>query len=224
MDKRKQRIASIIIGLILAGLLVVIAVRVIQERASRASAPTSFSATRIDVDSCRITMTTMTDDPGLLQYGSPGNLTFYHRFDESQVTPNSDGTFTQEADVNDLSEDSVEFMVVGHEDARAICAPYTGSTGGQDTSAGKTGIDALDSQDAVAQPTEPPSVPDEPITDTDTDLDDPDGDEDYTPLTIELAREFFQQNEGSDATECWDEFKANYTSYVHPCAQAWKEQ
>jgi hypothetical protein len=216
MEKKKQRIISVVIGLVLASLLIYIGVRIIQQRASRASQPTSFAAERVDVDTCRITASTVTDEPLLLRYGESAP-TFYYRMEAVNIEPQSDGSYKQEADVNNLGSGQISFLVEGHEDSQTTCDPFTGSAGSEDSDAGSDPL--LDGPASSPQLTTPAETePDETPTPTDP------ASVSKTALDQETADAYFDDNSNADAVGCFNEFKDDYYGVVQMCNQAWRNK
>ena len=210
MDKKTQRIVSIVIGLILAGLLLYIGFRIVQQRASRASVPESFTASRVDIDTCRISASTLSDEPLLVRYGET-SPTFYYRMESSNITPQADGTYLQEADVNNLGDGSITFLVENHEDISTICEPFTGSAGGDDTD------DSLSGFEGTGDLTEPTEVPVE-----DDDIEEVVEVISLEALTLDQAEAFFENNPNDDVIDCTNEFKDDYISFIQPCNAAWR--
>lgn len=137
MDKKKQRVISIIIGVILASLLLYIGVRVVQQRVSKASLPENLTASRVDADTCKISATTKTDEPVLLKYGETA-ATFYFRMEAQNIQPQADGSFLQEADINNLGAGKIMFLVENSEDVQTTCEPFTGDESASADGSGST--------------------------------------------------------------------------------------
>ena len=226
MDKKKQKLVSMVIGLVLALLLVVIGVRVIQRRASRASAPQNFSVSRVSETSCLATWTSEHGDVSawLVRYGeNEGSMPFFHRPEEPDMSSLGDGTYQIKTEINNLSENKINFVIEGYEEARASCDPYTGSAGSEDSTAG-TGLDIVQDDGGPINTPPPTSVP-EPT-------EEPEPTKGAVIVKSALSKAdadaFF--NEQSDAgntvdvTDCWDNFGDDYISYVQPCAEAAADQ
>lgn len=221
MDKKKQRILSIIIGLILASLLIYIGVRVLQQRASRASVPESFTAERIDSDTCRITAKTQTDEALLFRYGET-TPTFYYRMEAANITPDADGTYIQEADVNNLGSGQITFLVENHEDVSTTCEPFTGSSDTPSDDTAPVGLqDTTGGQQTVPQPTAIPVV-EEPVVE-DPVVDEPVEVVSKEALTKAEADAYFESNPNNDVIDCANEFKEDYLSYIQVCNEAWRD-
>lgn len=228
MDRGAQKVVSAIIGIILSGLLVYIGYQIVSQRASQASQPENFTCERVDVDTCRCSGLTKSDEPLLLRYGET-SPTFYYRMESVNIEPQADGTYKQEADINNLGSGQVSFLVENHEDIQTSCPAYTASAGSDDTSSDDSdiaGIEPISSpqpttrqpEDPVAQPTITPDDSDE-VTPTDT----PDPLK-REPLTRPVADAFFADsgNADADAQDCFEEFKDDYYGVVQVCNEAWR--
>jgi len=239
MDKKKQHIISIIIGVILATLLLYIGVRVVQQRASKASQPENLTATRVDVDTCKISATTRSDEPILLKYGETA-ATFYFRMEAQNIQPQADSTFVQEADINNLGSGKVMFVVENNEDIQTTCEPFSGDsaditadghasdaagspagTGSvSDTTSSLDDTSAADDATLSPTPTEPEVIDssDEESALTPT----PTGSLVKVALTRTIADAYFKDNPTADFTGCMTEFKDDYYAIVQVCNEAWR--
>lgn len=211
MDKKKQHIVSIVIGIILTVLLLIIGVRIVQRRSSQASEPTSFSAQRTDADSCKITAITTSDEGGLIRYGA-ASPTFFYRFSPENVAPQGDGTYIQEATIDQLSESRVTFVVEGHENITAACDPFSGAASATDTQSGNDSI--LPTAEPTIEPTaapalEPTSVP--PV-------------EEQEALTVEAAAAFYEDNTNATMAVCVKEFENEYLGLASACGKAYYQR
>lgn len=217
MEKKKQRIISAVIGVILASLLVYIGFRIVSQRASQASQPESFSCARVDIDTCRCSGITKSDVPLLLRYSE----TFYFRMESVNIEPQADGTYKQEADINNLGSGQIPFFVENHEDVRTSCDPYTASAGSEDP---KTDSDPLLDNDPVSSP-QPTTVQSLEPTDA---LEEPEPTEatslEREALDRDTADAFFEDsgNADADAQDCFEEFKADYYGVVQVCNESWR--
>lgn len=207
MNKKAQRIASIIIGLVLAILLVYVGVRIVQQRGSQASEPINIQASRLDVDTCRITVTTRSDEPALLRYGESA-LTFYHRMQPENIEPGPDGNYEQVADISNISAQQVTFIVENFEDIQAQCQPYTSSSGSSDSEAGLEDILPTQAPEptSVPEPTENEPAPTAGIS--------------KVGLDADTAEAYFDANSGATINDCVDEFKEDYYGVVQVCNKA----
>ncbi len=231
MDKKKQHVASIVIGLILAGLLVYIGVRVVQQRSSQASLPENLTATRLDADTCTVSATTKTDEPLLLKYGETA-ATFYFRMEPSNIQPQSDGTYLQEADINNISSGKMMFILESDENVQTTCEAF------------------VEEQPQVAEESEnstanPESTPDEAVEPTQSEpeiIDSTDEESTAVPtptesmsssaddslektaLTRDLADAYFVENPDADFTGCVEEFKSDYYELLQLCNEAWRNK
>lgn len=218
MEKRKQRIVSIIIGLVLASLLIYIGVRILQQRSSRASIPESFTVERIDTDTCRPTLITRTDEPVLLRYGESAP-TFYFRFEATDIEEQPDGTFQQQADVNNVGSGQITFLIEGQEDAQAMCDVSTNAAAEKDT---KADADPLLDGGVISQAPEPTAAPEPTLAleePTPTDAPAKSG------LPKATADEYFAKsgNEDADFIDCFNEFKDDNYGVVQVCNEAWRD-
>ncbi len=213
MDKKKQHIVSVIIGLILTLLLVIIGVRIVQRRSSQASEPTSLSAQRTDQDSCKLSATTKSDDPILVRYGA-ASPTFFFRFEPANVSPQGDGSYIQEASIDQLSESRVTFVVEGHENVTAACDPYSGSASTTDTQSGN---------DSILPTSVPTAVPDEPTT-APTIAPELESSDEQEALTIEAAAAFYEDNPDTFMSDCVKEFEGQYLGLASACGKAYYQK
>lgn len=215
MDKSKKHIASVIIGIVLTGLLIFIGFGIVQRRASQASEPTTFSAVRVDADSCKVTAVTKSDEPILLRYGA-ASPTFFFRYDAANVTPQGDGSYTQEAQIDQLSESRVTFVVEGHENITAACDPFSGSASTTDT---KSGNDALLPTSApTAAPEEPTATPTPSPADTTTAA------KEQEALTVEAAAAFYEDNTSASMSDCVKEFESDFLGLASACGKAYYQK
>ena len=217
MEKRKQRVISIIIGLILASLLIYIGVRVVQQRGTRASQPERVTADRKDNDTCELSAITLTDNPVLFRYGN-----FYYRMEQTDIAKQADGAFLQKADVNNISPGQVTFIVEGHEEMQAICDPFTNSAGTSDTNAGTDPLLEGNALNTDPEPTTEPEAeadptPAEPEPTTAPSIS-------KSGLTRDMADEFFADpdNDEADFIDCIHEFEDDYRGTVQVCNEAWR--
>lgn len=207
MNKKAQRIASIIIGLVLAVLLVYVGIRIVQQRGSQASEPINIQASRLDVDTCRVTVTTRSDEPALLRYGESA-LTFYHRMQPENIEPGPDGNYEQVADISNISAEQVTFIVENFEDTQAQCQPYTSSTGSSDSDTSLDEILPTSAPEPTSVPEPTESAPEEPSSVSKVGLD------------ADTAEAYFNANSGATINECVDEFKQDYYGVVQVCNKA----
>lgn len=213
MDKSKKHVASIIIGVVLTGLLLFIGFGVVQRRASQASEPTTFSAVRVDADSCKVTAVTKSDEAILLRYGA-ASPTFFFRFDAGNVTPQGDGSYTQESQIDQLSESRVTFVVEGHENITAACDPFSGSASTSDTKSGNDAI--LPTSAPTAIPDEPTAAPTSAPIEVTT--------EEQEGLTVEAAAAFYEDNTDASMSDCVKEFEGEYLGLASSCGKAYYQQ
>ena len=212
MDRKKQRIFSVIIGLILAGLVLVIGVRVIQRRASQAAQPASYTVKRISATSCQISAVTETDEPITSRYGEV-SPTFFFRFDPSQITPQGDGRYLQEATIEQLGEGRITFVVENYENISTTCDPFSGAASNVDTSATESILPTAAPEPTAADlPTATPTI-------------EPTAAPAATELPLEKAVAFFEATENSEAFigECVEEFKATYVGLVQVCGAGYQQ-
>lgn len=210
MDKKKQHIVSIIIGVVLTVLLLIIGVRIVQRRSSQASEPTSFSAQRTDADSCKITAITKSDEGILVRYGA-ASPTFFYRFSPENVAPQGDGSYTQEATIDQLSESRVTFVVEGHENITAACDPFSGSASTTDTKSGNDVI--LPTSAPTEEPTAAPTL--EPTQELA---------KEQEALTVEAAAAFYEDNATGTMAECVKEFEGDYLGLASACGKAYYQK
>lgn len=232
MDQKKQHIVSVIIGIILAGLLVYIGVRIVQQRTSRASLPENLTATRLDADTCTVSASTKTDEPLLLKYGETA-ATFYFRMEPSNIQPQSDGTYLQEADINNISSGKMMFILENDENVQTTCEAYVeeepSASANADEPTSPNASDALtDSTSEEPTPTEPEIIDstDESSTITPTPTTSTSTDDSLvkTALTRALADAYFDDNPDADFTGCMEEFKSDYYALVQVCNEAWRNK
>ncbi|MBP9798000.1 hypothetical protein KBC70_02535 [Candidatus Woesebacteria bacterium] len=210
MDKKKQHIVSIVIGIILTVLLLIIGVRIVQRRSSQASEPTSFSAQRTDADSCKITAITQSDEGILVRYGA-ASPTFFYRFSPENVAPQGDGSYIQEATIDQLSESRVTFVVEGHENITAACDPFSGAASATDTQSGNDSI--LPTAEPTVEPSAAPTV--EPTVDVP---------EEQEALTVEAAAAFYEDNPNEPMAGCVKEFENEYLGLASACGKAYYQR
>ena len=186
--------------------------RQVQRRSSQASEPTSLSAQRTDLDSCKITVITKSDEPVLLRYGATAP-TFFFRFEGANVTPQGDGSYTQEASIDQLSESRVTFVVEGHENITAACDPYSGSASTTDTKSGN---------DSILPTSAPTAIPDEPTTAPTSVPVQLTAEQDA--LTVEAATAFYEDNADAFMSDCVKEFEGEYLGLASACGKAYYQK
>lgn len=210
----KQKIATTAIGVVLAALLIFIGIRIVQQRGSRASAPDSIMCERISENTIRVISQTATEVPLLYRYGTSAETpTFFRRVEEREVTPNSDGRFTQTTDITGVSSDAITVLVEGAEDSRATCDPFTVST--EDTSA-EEGI--IPTSDPII--TEPPEeLPTVSVTEEPT----PTQTVERTALNLDDAKECFTDGTCETIQDCVAEFEDEHTGLANVCQNAYNQ-
>lgn len=222
MERKKQRIVSLIIGLILAALLIYIGVRIVQRRSSRASQPETFTVERVDATTCRPTAVTLTDTPILLRYGETAE-TFYFRYEASNIEKKEDGTFSQVADVRNLGAGQINFLVEGHEDIKAVCDAFSSASG--DTGSADEPDALAGSDEPLVEPTTTPEITEAPVEEAPDPTPTEAVSTSRTGLPKATADAFFAEDANSDAdfTDCNDEFQDEYYGVVQVCNEAWRD-
>lgn len=232
MDQKKQHAVSIVIGLVLAGLLVYIGVRVVQQRSSQASLPENLTATRLDADTCTVSATTKTDEPLLLKYGETA-ATFYFRMEPSNIQPQSDGTYLQEADINNISSGKMMFILESDENIQTTCEAFveeqpqaadeSESTASNLDSTAADVPESTQSEPEIIDSTDEESTAVPTPTESESSSSSSDGLE-KTALTRDLADAYFDENPNADFTGCVEEFKADYYALIQVCNEAWRNK
>lgn len=213
MERKKQRIVSIIIGVILAVLLITIGVRFVQRRASKASQPESITAQRVDADTCKVSAVTSTDEPLLIKYGST-TPTFFYRIEPSQIAPQGNGKYLQEAQIDQVGEEQVTFTVENFENISTICEPFSNTAGTQDTTANNNVIptEALSPTAALSEEPSPTQAPE--ITKSSVEKE---------GLSMEKATTYYQEHPDAFISACVDEFKDTYMGLAQICGAAYQK-
>lgn len=228
LDKRKQKIVSIVIGAVLAVVLIYIGVRIVQKRSTQASQPVSLQAVRQPGagDECKVTFQSASCDKSIIQYGTDasGNLPF---FDNEEQEPRiaAGGLCDHEFIVEGLSPSSTyTFAQVDHPEVKASCVPVAGAQAATAPTAAVT-----PSLTPALIESESESAASTPIPTTSVEAVGSDEDEDVTTdavqaLTIQMALTYFTANTSSTAVACVNNTAfASYRGRAYACSIAWNE-
>ena len=203
MNKRIQRIVSIIIGLIIAALLIYIGWRIIQRRQSRATTPVELQC-EIQGTNGTVTWRDANPEIEIISYGTVSSDS-YPFLCEEENTPTSgeEGLYDHTCTIGPLVSGTNYAVSIG--DVTAQC------------SASETTEEAVISIEPTSepQPTEAPSpTPEQNVEVTPV--------QDTQLLPQEKVTAYFDENEDATIEGCVNEFASeNYTGLGQMCSEEW---
>jgi len=233
MDHKKQRIASIIIGLIIAIFIFAVGIRIVQRRQSRATAPKNLTCI-ISGSEGIVKYSSADPEPGIVNYTTEASYNANQQFSFIAEADNSPkqaegGVYDQEIKIGPLVANTNYVVKVG--DQIATCT----ASGGEQSAAGLTPTQAAEIPSEPVNPTSQPmpeqsAVESTPIPQSTIVQEEP-VQAAQTGLTSEKVDKFYEDNPNGSIKDCSDAFKdekdANgdyYTNLGQACAEGWAKK
>jgi len=204
MNKKTQRVVSIVIGLILASLLLYIGWRIVQRRQSRASTPVKLSCT-VQGSNGVVTWQDSNAAIEIIAYGTVSSGTYPFLCEEENTPESADGgMYTHECTIGPLVSGSQYAVSIG--EITTECAG--------DTAVGEPALQPIEvAPTTKMEPTEGAITPaSEPI-----DL--------SVLLPEDEVTAYFEDNPDASVSDCVTHFSSkNYTGLGQMCSEAWAKR
>ena len=207
MDKNKQKIIAVSVGLVISILMIVVGVRIMQKRGSRASAPIELTCTISENEG---TARWRNSKPEMMIIGYGATEGQYPFLAEESNAPEAigNGSYQHEITFGPINQNSSYYVQVsGFEDAIAKCVV--------DDATSTQSIEVEAEEPEPTNPLTPTAVLIEEITPTPNDEEDDEETERMAPPTEDVD-EFFSDNPSASILSCCNHFASEEDSNGNP--------